>query len=122
MKTQIEDLERFIDFLQGEASSPGPYVKKKPCNCNSTESAFPIFNQPSKSDFESNQPQQQQQHQSHHSNQSTIDLLKKVLSVVQIFAITQLTCGSSNNTNTNTNTNTFEKNSLKKTSNHFGYN
>jgi hypothetical protein len=29
LKTQIEDLERFIDFLQGEASSPGPYIHKK---------------------------------------------------------------------------------------------
>jgi len=38
LKTQIEDLERFIDFLQGQASSPGPYVHKKGA------SAFPIFN------------------------------------------------------------------------------
>ena len=27
LKTQIVDLERFIDFLQGEASSPGPYAQ-----------------------------------------------------------------------------------------------
>ncbi len=38
LKTQIEDLERFIDFLQGEASSPGPYAQKK------NQSSFPIFN------------------------------------------------------------------------------
>jgi hypothetical protein len=38
LKTQIEDLERFIDFLQGQASSPGPYIHKKGA------SAFPIFN------------------------------------------------------------------------------
>ena len=38
LKTQIADLERFIDFLQGEASSPGPYAQKK------NQSAFPISN------------------------------------------------------------------------------
>lgn len=33
LKTQIEDLERFINFLQGEASSPGPYLTKmKKCD------------------------------------------------------------------------------------------
>lgn len=37
LKTQIADLERFIDFLQGEASSPGPYA-------NTKGGAFPIFN------------------------------------------------------------------------------
>ena len=44
------------------------------------------------------------------ANQNTIDLLKKVLSVMQMFAITQLGCGSK----------TFEKNTLKKASNHWG--
>ena len=39
LKTQISDLERFIDFLQGEASSPGPYAQKKMGG-----SAFPAFN------------------------------------------------------------------------------
>ena len=39
LKTQISDLERFIDFLQGEASSPGPYAQKK-----MNGSAFPAFN------------------------------------------------------------------------------
>ena len=45
LKTQITDLERFIDFLQGEATSPGPYAQKLNCNkCSQNESAFPIFN------------------------------------------------------------------------------
>ena len=39
LKTQISDLERFIDFLQGEASSPGPYAQKKMGG-----SSFPVFN------------------------------------------------------------------------------
>ncbi|CAF0889194.1 unnamed protein product [Brachionus calyciflorus] len=116
LKTQIEDLERFIDFLHGEASSPGPYIKKKQCNCKNgcdeEESAFPIFNQPKKSNNK-NENNVEASSSSDTNNQSTIDLLKKVLSVMQIFAITQLTCGSKNNQ-------TFEKNSLKKTSNHWG--
>lgn len=111
LKTQIEDLERFIDFLQGEASSPGPYLQKKNCTCSKncdqkSESAFPVFNQPQKNDqstkFESNQ-----------NNQTSVDILKKILSVMQMFAISQLNCGSRN---------IFEKNSLKKTSNHWGLN
>jgi len=42
LKTQISDLERFIDFLQGEATSPGPYVKKAACSHCSSNSAFPF--------------------------------------------------------------------------------
>ncbi len=46
LKTQIEDLERFIDFLQGDASSPGPYLKKKNGgSTDSKDSAFPFFQQ-----------------------------------------------------------------------------
>jgi hypothetical protein len=43
----------------------------------------------------------------------TLDMLKKMLAIVQIFTITQLSCG----------TKSFEKNILKKTSsgNHWGY-
>ena len=33
LKTQITDLERFIDFLQGEATSPGPLGKER-CTCS----------------------------------------------------------------------------------------
>lgn len=44
------------------------------------------------------------------SNQTAIDLLKKVLSVMQIFALTQFGCGMKQ----------FEKNTLKKSANHYG--
>lgn len=46
LKTQIDDLERFIDFLQGDASSPGPYASNLKCQCplhpdaNSNGNAF----------------------------------------------------------------------------------
>lgn len=42
LKTQIADLERFIDFLQGEANSPGPYAKSH-CKCPVHDSfSFPV--------------------------------------------------------------------------------
>ena len=45
------------------------------------------------------------------ANQTTIELLKKVLSVMQMFALTQLGCGVKSS---------FEKNTLKKSANHWG--
>lgn len=39
LKTQIADLERFINFLQGEANSPGPYGKTQ-CTCPVHDSSF----------------------------------------------------------------------------------
>lgn len=59
LKTQIEDLERFIQFLQGEASSPGPYIQKQKMNCENcgsetSHSRFPIFNQPNRDDKHDN--------------------------------------------------------------------
>lgn len=110
LKTQISDLERFILFLQGEVSSPGPYGQyNKSCKCSSNESAFPVFNQPTKSKHEG-EPNETKNIRDDPNN-SSIDLLKRMLSIMQIFAITQLGCGIR----------TFEKNSLKKTStNHWG--
>ena len=49
------------------------------------------------------------------ANESTIDLLKKLLSVMQMFALTQLGCGTKPNAN-----GSFEKNTLKKSTNHWG--
>ena len=44
LKTQIVDLERFIQFLQGEASSPGPYAKQNGMGDEAaSSSAFPVF-------------------------------------------------------------------------------
>lgn len=112
LKTQIVDLERFIDFLQGEASSPGPYGQKAAnCKCKN-QSAFPIFNQPKSSDTNdksnAEKPNLDFDKNNSHSN---IDMLKRILTVMQMFAITQLTCG----------TKQFEKNSLKKSPNsHWG--
>lgn len=46
------------------------------------------------------------------ANESTIDLLKKLLSVMQMFTLTQLGCGPRQNA--------FEKNTLKKATHHWG--
>lgn len=109
LKTQISDLERFILFLQGEATSPGPYGQYG-CNCENNGSAFPIFNQPTKSSTNSCNHKNENAVKEE-ENTSSVDLLKRILSIMQIFAVTQLGCGS----------NQFEKNSLKKqTANHWG--
>lgn len=109
LKTQISDLERFILFLQGEASSPGPYGQySKNCECSNEEgSAFPIFNQPTKSCNHTSQSENKKETET----LSSIALLKRMLSIMQIFAITQFGCSNG----------AFEKNSLKKqTANHWG--
>lgn len=120
LQTQISDLERFIAFLQGEASSPGPYVKNSKCaNCGKispeTSSRFPVFDQPTRdgsNQFQNQGPKSSSSLETDNpnSNQSTIDLLKKILSIMQLFALTQLGCGSRS----------FEKNTLKKSANHWG--
>jgi hypothetical protein len=50
LKTQVVDLERFIDFLQGEATSPGPYGDKQKaakCDCNRKSGIFSFDVSPS---------------------------------------------------------------------------
>jgi hypothetical protein len=42
LKTQIADLERFISFLQSEASSPGPLGAKYKPFTNETAFQFPV--------------------------------------------------------------------------------
>ena len=50
------------------------------------------------------------------ANESTIDLLKKLLSVMQMFTLTQLGCG----VKTNNSMSNFEKNTMKKATHHWG--
>jgi hypothetical protein len=45
------------------------------------------------------------------TNQSSVELLKRILSVLQIYIVSQLGCGS----------NVYDKNTAKKTANHWGY-
>ncbi len=115
LKTQITDLERFISFLQGEASSPGPYANNYanfPFDAESSK--FPIHSQPTKHSSTSathDKASQETSHSQSADNTSSIALLKRMLSIMQIFALSQLGCSNG----------AFEKNSLKKQSaNHWG--
>ncbi|ESO97682.1 hypothetical protein LOTGIDRAFT_104100, partial [Lottia gigantea] len=108
LQTQIIDLERFIQFLQGEASSPGPLGKER-CTClnpidvNKCTDRF-LPKSSSQTDFK----------KKHHEDvkESTRTTVKKVLTVLQIYIISQLGCGSRE----------FKHNMMKKTpkGNHWG--
>ncbi|KAK2174216.1 hypothetical protein NP493_817g01013 [Ridgeia piscesae] len=113
LKTQITDLERFIEYLQGEADTPGPFGKKCACpvhggrpedkaDCHlharhagdgSIKSSDTV--PPSKT-----------------TRDSSFSILKQALTMLQIFTISQMGCGSRE----------FHKNILKRTSkgNHWG--
>ncbi|KAK7099030.1 RUN domain-containing protein 1-like [Littorina saxatilis] len=114
LKTQIVDLERFIDFLQGEASSPGPLGKQR-CTC-------PVHKGSDDSDGQdccgSSKARSRQAkgkaptHKPKDGEPTATSLMKKALTVMQIYVISQLGCGSRE----------FKRNMLKKTTkgNHWG--
>jgi hypothetical protein len=116
LKTQISDLERFIMFLQGDASSPGPYARTyaNSCTCGlgGDGSAFPVFSQPTKLSHSATCGHGREKDEARSDeNVSSVALLKRMLSIMQIFAVSQLGCSNG----------AFEKNSLKKQStNHWG--
>ncbi|GFR75274.1 RUN domain-containing protein 1, partial [Elysia marginata] len=118
LKTQIVDLERFIEFLQGEAASPGPLGKER-CLCPMHEDApgaSSSCSQDSKSkskfNFGSGAAEGASREQAKLSNESATNIMKKALTVLQIYVISQLGCGSRD----------FKRNLLKKTArgNHWG--
>ncbi|KAL4225000.1 RUN domain containing 1 [Mactra antiquata] len=110
LKTQITDLERFIDFLQGEATSPGPLGKER-CTCpvhgSSSKTGCNKFTFDKTVSGDVKPPSLQSQ-----DEQTRLKALKKTIHLLQIFLITQLGCGSRN----------FKKNAMKKTpkGNHWG--
>ncbi|KAJ8930850.1 hypothetical protein NQ314_016267 [Rhamnusium bicolor] len=83
LKTQVADLERFISYLQAD-------TKNSKCSCGCS---YHSLNQPYRSE-------------------TTLGLIKKTATILQMFAILQLGCGSSQ----------FKKNDLKHTMkiNHWG--
>lgn len=84
LKTQVADLERFISYLQAD-------TKHTKCSCGCS---YHALKQPYKSE-------------------TTLGLIQKTATILQMFAVLQLGCGS----------NQFRKNDLKKTMkvNHWGY-
>lgn len=83
LKTQVADLERFISYLQAD-------TKHTKCSCGCS---YHALKQPYKSE-------------------TTLGLIQKTATILQMFAVLQLGCGS----------NHFRKNDLKKTMkvNHWG--
>lgn len=108
LKTQIVDLERFIDFLQGEANSPGPLGKQR-CTC-------PVHDKSSSGSTDSHvhHSYKEKDHvkKGKEGDPTATTLMKKALTVMQIYIISQLGCGSRE----------FKRNMLKKTTkgNHWG--
>ncbi|KAL8618751.1 hypothetical protein ACOMHN_015161 [Nucella lapillus] len=135
LKTQIVDLERFIDFLQGEATSPGPLGKQR-CTCPVHDKVGSKFTCPAHG---KGSPGSGDSHLHHghrdkeaarkgkegdptarnlmrkaltEGDPTARNLMRKALTVMQIYIISQLGCGSRE----------FKRNLLKKTTkgNHWG--
>lgn len=107
LKTQITDLERFIDFLQGEAASPGPLGKER-CTCSVHGNSKGKF-EFSKSAISKESKHKGLQEKDH---ESSVKMIKKTIHLLQVYIITQLGCGSRE----------FKRNAMKKTTkgNHWG--
>ncbi|PSN47882.1 RUN domain-containing protein 1 [Blattella germanica] len=101
LKTQISDLERFIEFLQGEGTSEKS-LKNRTCTCNC----------PVHGGLSSITRRKLQNKNDDEIRAETINIMKKAATLLQIFAVAQFGCGSEH----------FKKNTLKKTmkANHFG--
>ncbi|XP_052801154.1 RUN domain-containing protein 1-like [Mya arenaria] len=105
LKTQVTDLERFIDFLQGEATSPGPLGKNR-CTC-------PVHAKSNKFTFDEQTVSKDRKDPSiTKDSHRHAEMLKKTLHMMQVFLINQLGCGSRD----------FQRNAMKKTTkgNHWG--
>lgn len=120
LKTQISDLERFIDFLQGEATTPGPFGDRCTCNCtvHKKKNCRPGAGCNDEADCCSNNPKHRRRMNGRNEDDAkeihnrTVNIMRRALALLQIFAATQFGCGAEH----------FHKNSLKKTTrgNHWG--
>lgn len=101
LKTQISDLERFIEFLQGEGTSE-KNIKSKECTCNC----------PVHGELSSLTRRKLRNRNEDEIRAETINMMKKAAALLQIFDVAQFGCGNEH----------FKKNALKKTmkANHWG--
>lgn len=109
LKTQIVDLERFIEFLQGEAQTPGPSGGER-CICplhGTNEGSKKKPENPTKRTKSKGTVEHPQ-----NFREQTLSMMRHALTLLQIFAITQFGCGGKD----------FQKNLLKRTTkgNHWG--
>ncbi|XP_064599758.1 RUN domain-containing protein 1-like [Liolophura sinensis] len=110
LKTQIIDLERFIQFLQGEATSPGPLGKDR-CACGHGRSARQMAGYCTEGTHK-HKSSKSHPNESGSLHHQTMSIMKKALAILQIFAISQLGCGGRE----------FQRNLMKRTAkgNHWG--
>ncbi|KFM73221.1 RUN domain-containing protein 1, partial [Stegodyphus mimosarum] len=106
LKTQISDLERFIEFLQGEVVSNGQ--PRCTCNCpvhGKNTHGYSDSDTQSDSYYPSSVKNPK-------DNSSVFRIMQRVLTLLQVFTISQFGCGRHN----------FQKNTLKKSNkvNHWG--
>lgn len=101
LKTQISDLERFIEFLQGGSTSEKSSMNKH-CTCN-----CPIHG-----GLSSVARRKMQNKNDDEIREETINIMKKAATLLQIFAVAQFGCGTDH----------FKKNTMKKSMkvNHWG--
>ncbi|XP_064634004.1 RUN domain-containing protein 1-like isoform X2 [Lineus longissimus] len=108
LKTQITDLERFIEFLQGEATSPGPLgATMKACTCS-----CPMHGQQPSIDITKFKKPIEKRNVANKVRDQTLTIMKRALTILQIFAISQFGCGGQE----------FQRNLMKRTTkgNHYG--
>lgn len=115
LKTQISDLERFVDFLQGEAGTDLPVGStthpKCTCNCRIHTESCAITQRANKAkSWQTRQKVLDEQEDK--IREKTLNIMKKVAVLMQIFAVSQFGCGQE----------VFRKNTMKKTMkvNHWG--
>ncbi|XP_064477264.1 RUN domain-containing protein 1-like [Ornithodoros turicata] len=110
LKTQVSDLERFIQFIQGEGSDGKPRCT---CNCPVHGKASPVASESSSECYTRTRSYKEQLRRAHKESQETQHrILRRMLTLLQMFAFAQFGCGKQN----------FQKNLMKKTpkGNHWG--
>lgn len=110
LKTQVSDLERFIQFIQGEGSDGKPRCT---CNCPVHGKASPAPSEVSSGSYVRPRLYKEQLRRAHKESQETQHrILRRMLTLLQMFAVAHFGCGKRG----------FQKNVIKKTpkGNHWG--
>ncbi|XP_003467180.1 RUN domain-containing protein 1 isoform X1 [Cavia porcellus] len=92
LKTQIHDLEMFISFIQDEAGSP-LQTSSRPCTCKASERTVGSCGRPGVGQ-EPPESSTGKAHDVKHSREPGPHLLRQVLAVLQMLAMSQLGCAS----------------------------
>lgn len=110
LKTQITDLERFIQFIQGEGSDGKPRCT---CNCPVHGKLDAFHSETSSECFASTRKYKDQLRRAHkESQEAQHKILRRMLALLHMFALTQFGCGRRG----------FQRNLMKRTpkGNHWG--